>query len=67
MSGAVRLYCPARQQQPQNDIENQLFLLRQPIHTTNIAENMPNGNNAICDLRLTIYAADSCALAIHKS
>jgi hypothetical protein len=55
MSGAVRLYCQARQQQPQNDTENQLFLLRQPIHTVNIAENKANGNNAIYDLRLTIY------------
>jgi hypothetical protein len=47
MGGAVRLYRPARQQQPQNDTENQLFLLRQPIHTTNIAENKANSNNAI--------------------
>src|SRR3974390_2697364 len=67
MSCAIRLHRQARQQQPQNDTENQLFLLRQPIHTINIAENNANGNNAIYDLRLTIYAADSCASAIRNS
>ncbi len=50
MSCAIRLDGQAGQQQTQNDTENQLFLLRQPIHWTNIAEIWLNGNNTIYDL-----------------
>jgi hypothetical protein len=39
MRGTIRLHCQACQQQSQNDAENQLLLLRQPIHADNIAEN----------------------------
>jgi hypothetical protein len=49
MGGAIRFDGPAGQQQPQNDTENQLFLLRQAIHVSNIMGNETNGNNAIYD------------------
>jgi hypothetical protein len=39
MGGAIRFDCPAGQQQPHNDTENQLFLFRQAIHGTNITES----------------------------
>jgi hypothetical protein len=55
MSCAIRLDRQAGQQQTQNDTENQLFLLRQPIHLPNIAENETNSNNAIYDLTSAPY------------
>jgi hypothetical protein len=51
---------PAGQQQAKDNTENQLFLFRQAFHAVNLTEKRANGNNLIiCDLRLTIYAANS--------
>jgi hypothetical protein len=38
MAGAIPFHRPARQQQSQDNTENQLFLLGQPIHSGNLKE-----------------------------
>jgi hypothetical protein len=44
MSGAMPFHQPPGQQQTQHDTENQLLLLREPVHADKIAENAANGN-----------------------
>jgi hypothetical protein len=38
MAGAIPFHGPAGQQQSQDNTENQLFLLCQPIHGSNLKE-----------------------------
>jgi hypothetical protein len=60
MRGAIHLHRPAGQQQAHDNIQNQQFLFRQAFHGDNLAGKRAGCNNAIiCNLRLTIYAANS--------
>jgi hypothetical protein len=56
MGGAIRFDGPTGQQQSQNDTKNQLFLFRQAIHITNIAETKQTATIpfTIFDLRFKI-------------